>query len=161
LSGRQLLLVLDNFEQLLGAAPLLAALVERCPRLALLVTSRTVLRVRAERRLLIGPLATPADELPTLEAISAAPAVRLLVDRAQAVAAAFVLDQANAAAVATVCRRLEGMPLAIELAAARLSMLPPAVLLRRLERRLPLLTGGPTDLPPRQQALRTTLAWSH
>ncbi len=145
LAGRQLLLVLDNFEQVLGAAPLLASPVEQCPRLALLVTSRTVLRVRAERRFPIAPLGTPVEELPTLEAAVAAPAVRLFVDRAQAVAPGFVLDPSNARTVAAVGRRLEGMPLAIELAAARLSVLPVAALLQRLERRLPLLERGPID----------------
>ncbi|MBV9355948.1 MAG: tetratricopeptide repeat protein [Chloroflexi bacterium] len=161
LAERQLLLVLDNFEQVLDAAPLLATLVQQCPRLALLVTSRTVLRLRAERRFPIAPLATPAEELPTLEAAAAAPAVRMFVDRAQAVTPDFVLDPSNARTVAAVCRRLDGMPLAIELAAARLSVLPLAALLDRLERRLPLLQRGPTDLPARQQVLRATLAWSH
>ncbi len=166
LRARRLLLVLDNFEHLLGAAPLLAELCAGCPRLALLVTSRAALRLRAERRFSVPPLAVPAeqpasDEEPALAAPAAAPAVRLFVERAQAVAPTFVLDRRNAPAVAAICRRLEGMPLALELAAARVGLLSPEALLRRLERRLPLLVGGAPDLPERQQALRHTLAWSH
>ncbi|HEV8637512.1 MAG TPA: helix-turn-helix domain-containing protein, partial [Chloroflexota bacterium] len=161
LQARELLLVLDNFEHVLGAAPLLAELLEGCARLALLVTSRTVLRVRSEQRFGVAPLAAPAEELPSVQAAAASPAVRLFVERARAVAPAFALDAGNAHAVAAVCRRLDGIPLAIELAAARAGLLEPAALLRRLERRLPLLTGGAADLPERQQTLRRTLDWSH
>jgi predicted ATPase len=161
LRERQLLLVLDNFEHLLGAAPLLAELLESCPRLALLVTSRTVLRLRVEQRFRVAPLAAPADQSASTEVIASSPAVRLFVDRARAVEADFVLDASNARQVGAICRRLEGMPLAIELAAARVRLLRPEALLRRLERRLPLLIGGSTDLPQRQQALGSTLAWSH
>ncbi len=112
------------------------------------------------------PLAAPAEQpasdgLPGVEVTAAAPAVRLFVERAQAVAPDLVLDAGTAPTVAAICRRLDGMPLAIELAAARVALLRPAALLRRLEHRLPLLTGGPTDLPERQQTLRQTLAWSH
>jgi predicted ATPase/transcriptional regulator with XRE-family HTH domain len=155
------LLVLDNFEHLLSAAPLLSELLEGCAHLALLVTSRTVLRVRSERRFPVGPLATPADQQPSMEAIADSPAVRLFVERAQAVAPAFSLEPSNAHEVAAICRRLDGMPLAIELAAARASWLAPKALLRRLERRLPLSQSGPPDLPERQQTVRKTLAWSH
>jgi predicted ATPase/transcriptional regulator with XRE-family HTH domain len=166
LREQRLLLVLDNFEHLLGAAPLLAELLQCCPNVALLVTSRAALRVRAEQRYPVPPLAAPADhpasdEVSALTAMAASPAVRLFVERAQAVAPEFVLDAGNAHAVAAICRQLEGLPLAIELAAARVRLLRPGALLRRLERRLPLLTGGAPDLPDRQQALRQTLAWSY
>jgi predicted ATPase/transcriptional regulator with XRE-family HTH domain len=161
LRDRHLLLVLDSFEHLLGAAPLLAELLEGCPRLALLVTSRAALRLRAERRFPVEPLATPADARPSLTAIAASPAVRLFVDRAQAVAPAFALDVGNAPAVAAICRRLDGLPLAIELAAARVSLLSPEALLRRLDRRLAVLTDGAPDRPVRQQTLHQTLAWSY
>jgi predicted ATPase/DNA-binding XRE family transcriptional regulator len=157
----QLMLVLDNFEQLLPAAPLLAELLEACPRIALLVTSRTALRLRFEQRFVVRPLPAPGHDLSSAEAIATSASVRLFVDRASAVAPDFVLDQGSAPAVAEICRRLEGMPLAIELAAARSNVLRPRELLQRLERRLPLLTGGATDMPERQRTLRQTLAWSH
>src|SRR5262249_44939705 len=139
---RRMLLVLDNVEHLLAAAPLLAELLGTCPALALLVTSRAPLRLRGEQRFAVAPLSTPPEDQPSLAAVAAAPAVRLFVARAQAVAAEFMLSESNAAAVAGICRRLDGMPLAIELAAARVSLLSPAALLGRLERRLPLLVGG-------------------
>ncbi|HEY3058096.1 MAG TPA: helix-turn-helix domain-containing protein [Chloroflexota bacterium] len=161
LQTRTILLVLDNFEQLLGAAPLLAELLEGCSRLALLVTSRAALRLRAEHRVPVSPLAVPAEERPSLEMLQATPAVRLFAERAQAAAPDFALDAGTAPAVAAICRRLDGMPLAIELATARLTLLRPEALLQRLGRRLPLLTGGVADLPERQQTLRRTLAWSH
>jgi len=157
-----MLLVLDNFEQLLGAAPLLAELLASCPNLALLVTSRTVLRLQAEWRFAVEPLAAPAAEADqTLQAIASSPAVRLFVERTQTFASDFSLTLDNAAAIAGVCRHLDGMPLALELAAARVPLLPPDALLWRLERRLPLLTTGARDLPERQQTLRATLAWSY
>ena len=156
LRDRQVLLVLDNFEHLLGAAPLLAELLAACPRLALLVTSRAALRLRGEWRFDVPPLAVPQDA-PALEAIAATAAVRLFVERAQATAPDLVLDARNAPAVAAICRRLDGMPLAIELAAARAGLLQPDALLRRLERRLPLLTAGAVDLPERQQRCATRL----
>jgi predicted ATPase len=162
LRGRQLLLVLDNFEHLLGAAPVVTELLHACPQVAVLVTSRTALRVRGEQRFMVPPLATPAAEATVTDQDFAAwPAVRLFVERAQAVAAEFALSGTNAPAVATICRRLDGLPLAIELAAARVPMLPPEALLRRLDRRLSVLTGGALDLPERQQTLRATLAWSY
>jgi predicted ATPase/transcriptional regulator with XRE-family HTH domain len=159
--GQQLLLVLDNFEHVLDAAPLLTELLADCPGLRLLVTSRAALRLRGEQRLVVPPLAAPADDVATLDAATTSPAVRLFIERAQAVVPGFVLDPSNAATVAAICRRLDGLPLAIELAAARAELLGPAALLRRLERRLPLLTRGVADLPERQQTLRATLAWSH
>jgi predicted ATPase/DNA-binding XRE family transcriptional regulator len=161
LRSRQALLVLDNFEHLIPAAPLLAQVLQQCPTIALLTTSRTALRLRAERRFPVGPLATPPEKARSLQDIADAPAVRLFVERARAVAPSFELESTNADAVAAVCRRLDGMPLAIELAAARAGLLQPAALLHRLERRLPLLTSGAVDLPQRQQTLRETLAWSY
>jgi predicted ATPase len=148
LRDRQVLLVLDNYEHMLITAPLLADLLAGCPRLALLVTSRVALHVRAERRLFVEPLALPA-------------AVRLFVECARRVAPTFCLTDVNADALAAVCRRLDCLPLALELAAPHAGLLEPEALLRRLEHRLPLLTGGPADLPDRQQTLRHTLAWSH
>jgi predicted ATPase/transcriptional regulator with XRE-family HTH domain len=161
LRPRQVLLVLDTFEHLMGAVPLVAELLQECPQLALLTTSRTALQLRAERRLRIAPLGVPAAGQVSVQQVVASPSVRLFVERAHAVAPEFVLDSTNAGAVAEVCRRLDGIPLAIELAAARAALLQPAALLQRLERRLPLLTRGAADLPERQQTLRQTLVWSH
>jgi predicted ATPase/transcriptional regulator with XRE-family HTH domain len=161
LRAKDLLLVLDNFEHLLAAAPLLVELLEGCPRLTLLVTSRAALRLRGERRFPVRPLSTPPTEHPSVEEIAAASAVRLFVERAQAVDPDFTLSTDAAGAVAAICRRLDGLPLAIELAAARMGLLQPDALLRRLDQRLPLLTGGARDLPARQQTLRNTIAWSH
>ena len=160
LRDRQVLLVLDNLEHLLGAAPLLAELLRACPRLVLLVTSRTAVRLRGERRFAVTPLEA-ADPTQALDAIAAAPAVQLFVERAHAVLPTFALSAANAGDLARICRDVDGLPLAIELAAARVGLLLPAALVRRLEHRLPLLTGGAVDLPPRQQTLRQTLAWSY
>jgi predicted ATPase/transcriptional regulator with XRE-family HTH domain len=157
---RQLLLVLDNFEHVLDATSLLTDMLAGSPNLRLLVTSRTVLRLRGERRLGVQPLSAPSTEA-SPDAVAAAPAVRLFVERAQAVAPSFVLDVNNAASMAAICRHLDGLPLAIELAAARVGLLGPPALLRRLERRLALLTRGVADLPERQQTLRATLVWSH
>jgi len=161
LRARQVLLVLDNFEHLVAAASLLSELMETSPGLALLITSRAALRLRAERRLVVPPLATPSDEARSLEVITAAPAVMLFVERAHAVAPDFVLCASNAQAVADICRRLDGLPLALELAASRAALLAPEALLRLMEQRLPLLTRGPHDLPARQQTLRQTLTWSY
>jgi predicted ATPase/DNA-binding CsgD family transcriptional regulator/transcriptional regulator with XRE-family HTH domain len=160
LRARRLLLVLDNLEHLLEAGQLVADLLEACPGLALLVTSRAALRLSGEQRFPVAPLATPSEDEPSPAAVAATPAVQLFVARARAVGPEFALDAETAAAVGAICRRLDGLPLAIELAAARAALLPPAALLRRLERRLPLLTGGVEDLPQRQQTLRATLAWS-
>ncbi|HYW90609.1 MAG TPA: tetratricopeptide repeat protein [Chloroflexota bacterium] len=161
LHSRQALLVLDNFEHLLEARPLVLELLHRCPRVALLVTTRAALRLQGERRVLIGPLATPApQDDDSVARIEMSPAVRLFVERARAVVADFSLTSSNAAAVGNICRRLDGLPLAIELAAARVPLLAPATLLSRLKRRLVVLTGGGPDLPRRQQTLRATLEWS-
>jgi predicted ATPase/transcriptional regulator with XRE-family HTH domain len=158
--GRQLLLVLDSCEHVLPAMPLIGELLAVSPDLTVLATSRARLRLRGEQELPVGPLAVPAagTSVPPLEGV---PAVRLFVERAQAVAPAFVLTEATAAPVAEICRRVEGLPLALELAAVRVKFLSPAALLTRLERRLPLLSGGPRDAPDRQRTMRDTIAWSH
>jgi len=150
LRDRRLLLVLDNFEHVVEAAPLVADLLAACPGLAVLATSRVRLRLSGEREHAVPPLGLTDDG-----------AVRLFVERARAVREAFALTPATAPVVAAICRRLDGLPLAIELAAARIKVLPPAALLARLERRLPLLTGGARDAPPRQQTMRNAIAWSH
>jgi predicted ATPase/transcriptional regulator with XRE-family HTH domain len=161
LRPRQLLLVLDNLEHLLGAVSLLPELLRHCPHVALLTTSRRALRLQFERRFVVAPLPTPSDDLTALPDIANSPSVRLFVERAQAVQPEFQLDASNAGAVAAVCRRVDGIPLAIELAAARTGLLSPAALLQRLDRRLQVLTRGPADMPERQQTLRQTLTWSH
>ena len=162
LDDRELLLLLDNFEQVVEAAPLVADLLVKCPALKVLVTSRTRLRLSGEREYPVPPLALPAAATaPSLDAATESEAVRLFVERVQAVKPDFALTPENLPAVVEVCRRLDGLPLGIELAAARAKVLPPAALLARLERRLPLLTGGSRDLPPRQQTMRDAIAWSY
>jgi predicted ATPase len=156
----ELLVLLDNFEHLTPAAPMLADLLAACPLLTLLVTSRAALRLRDEQRFMVQPLATPAPNQ-SFQSIAASPAVRLFAERAQSAAPDFQLNAHTADTVAEICRRLDGLPLAIELAAARAGLLGPSTLLSRLERRLSLLTVGPADLPPRQQTLASTLTWSH
>jgi predicted ATPase/DNA-binding CsgD family transcriptional regulator len=158
---RRALVVLDNFEHVVEAAPLIVELLAACPRLSVLATSRMRLRLTAEREHAVPPLVLADDGTPAIADVAAAEAVRLFVDRAQAVWADFALGDENAAAVAAICRRLDGLPLAIELAAARVKVLPPAALLTRLERRLPLLTGGGRDLPARQRTMRDAIAWSY
>jgi predicted ATPase/transcriptional regulator with XRE-family HTH domain len=162
LRSRRLLLVLDNFEHVVAAAPEIADLLAACPQLVALVTSRVTLRVRGEREYSVAPLTLPdLAHVPTLEVVAETPAVQLFVQRAQAVDPNFALTQANAAAVAAICRRLDGLPLALELAAARTKLLPPTLLLARLDRVLPLLVGGLRDLPARQQTMRQAVAWSY
>ena len=162
LAERQLLLVLDNCEQVLDAAPDLAALLTTAPRLYMLATSRTRLALTAEQELVVEPLAVPdLAQMPNLERLEALDAVQLFITRARAFRPDFALTADNAAAVAGICARLDGLPLAIELAAARVKVLPPPALLERLERRLPLLIGGARDLPARQQTLRDAIAWSY
>src|SRR5215213_4216950 len=161
LEERHLLLVLDNFEHLLEAAGLVAELLTACPSLHILITSRTPMHLRGEQVFPVPPLALPDSE-PGIapEAALQSEAVELFVERAKAARSHFTIDETNAAAIVAVCQRLDGLPLAIELAAARTRLLPPNVLLTRLERRLPLLTGGARDAPERQQTLRDTIAWS-
>jgi predicted ATPase/DNA-binding CsgD family transcriptional regulator len=159
---QHLLLVLDNFEQLAAAAPLLIDVLIACPRLKLLVTSREVLHVRGERVFAVPPLALPDPKhLPNCETLSRYGAVTLFLERAQEVQPAFALTAETAPLIAEICVRLDGLPLAIELAAARLKVLSLPALLERLEHRLAVLTGGPRDVPARQQTLRNTIAWSY
>jgi Domain of unknown function (DUF4062) len=158
--GRWLLL-LDNLEQVLEVAGALEELLARCPGVAILATSRTVLGLRAEQEYPVAALPLPADPATTpVEELAASPAVALFVDRARAVRRDFALTQANAGAVVALCRRLEGLPLAIELAAARTRLLDPDALLGRLARSLDALGTGAVDLPERQRTLRATVDWS-
>jgi predicted ATPase/DNA-binding XRE family transcriptional regulator len=161
LDERPTLLLLDNLEHL-AAAGLVGDLVATCPSLTVLVTSRSPLGIQAERDFPVPPLPTPPDELGLpIHAVAANPAVDLFLRRAQAVKATFALTDTNVAAVAAVCRRLDGLPLAIELAAARIRVLSPQALLERLDDRLGFLTGGGEDLPQRQRTMRETVAWSY
>jgi predicted ATPase/DNA-binding CsgD family transcriptional regulator len=157
-----LLLILDNLEQIANPVPALTVLFDNAPIIRVLATSRSALHIRGEHEIQVEPFVTPDPgkftDLPTLQAN---PAVALFVDRAEAVHQSFKLTKENAADVAEICRRLDGLPLAIELAAARTKLLTPAQLLPRLANRLQLLTGGPRDLPERQQTLRDAIAWSH
>src|SRR5215831_5884325 len=162
LHDRQLLLVLDNFEHVLSTAAQVADLLSTCPGVKALVTSREALHLRGERQLPVPPLALPdrsqaqsADQLTRYEAI------RLFIERAQAAMPTFTVSEANAYAIAEVCHRLDGLPLAIELAAARVNVFSLQTLLARLEHRLDVLTRGPRDLPIRQQTLRQAVAWSY
>jgi non-specific serine/threonine protein kinase len=148
LRQRHLLLVLDNLEQVVDAAPQIADLLTHCPRLTVLTTSRVVLRLSLEQDLPVAPLAV-------------AEAVELFVTRARSASPGFELSAANAAVIAAICTRLDGLPLAIELAAARTPTLPPAALLARLEQTLPLLTGGPRDQPDRLRTMRAAITWSY
>jgi len=162
LHDKRLLLLLDNFEQVLGAVPWLADLLTDCPSLKALVTSRTVLHMRGEHEFPVPPLALPDfTYLPESEALSGYAAVALFLERARAVKPDFALTPGNSRAVAEICIRLDGLPLAIELAAARSKLLPPQALLARLRHRLQVLTGSALDVPARQQTLRNTLAWSY
>ena len=155
------LLVLDNLEQVIGVGPELDQVLARCPGLKILATSRTVLRLRAEREYPVRPLTVPRfASHPPLEELASLPAVQLFVDRARAVRYDFALTEDNALAVAEICRRLDGLPLAIELAAARVRLLRPEELLARLGRSLDALGTRPADLPERQRTLRATVEWS-
>lgn len=160
LSGRRVLVVLDNLEQVLAAAPVVADLVARAPGLTVVATSRAPLRVRAEREVQIGPLALPHDDSPTL--VSASPAVSMFLDRASATGARVEVTPGSAATLAAIARRLDGLPLALELAAAGARVLPPEALLARLEQRGPDggLGAGPRDLPDRQRTMTAVLDWS-
>jgi predicted ATPase/DNA-binding CsgD family transcriptional regulator len=162
LRERRLLLVLDNFEHVLAAGPVLAALLTSCPSLTVLATSRAALRISGEQLFPVSPLGLPdpSGQVTAGEA-GAADAVRLFVARARAVRPDFALTEENAGTVAELCRRLDGLPLAIELAAARVGVLPPRALLARLDHRLSLLVGGPQDAPARLQTLRDAIGWSY
>jgi predicted ATPase len=160
LRHKKLLLVLDNLERLLEAAPEVAALVEGCPGLTVLATSRAPLRVRGEIEYPVPPLALPATtRSPTEDEVLASPSGRLFVERARAASPGFAITRANAADVAAICWRLAGLPLALELAAVKVRFLDPATLLSRLDRALSTAWGR--DLPERQRTMRATLDWSH
>ena len=162
LRERQLLIVLDNFEHLLDGAPVVTRLLEETGAVRILVTSRSSLRVSGEQECPVPPLAVPEEDArPAAASLAACESVRLFAERAAAAVPGFTLDDENAAAIAAIARRLDGLPLAIELAAARVKLLPPQAILPRLDRSLGLLTGGGRDLPDRQQALRATIAWSY
>ena len=162
LRDKQMLLVLDNFEHLLDAALDVSELLASCPRLKVLVTSRAPLRIRGEQEYLVPPLELPiAEHFPIIGRLLENESVSLFVQRAKDVKSDFDLTEADATAVVEICRRLEGLPLAIELAAARVKLLPPQALLPRLGSRLALLTGGPRDLPARQRTIRDTIDWSY
>ena len=162
LRDRQTLVVLDNFEQVLAAAPAVGELLGLCPGLQLLVTSRAPLRLRWEHEQPVPPLALPdRHRLPPPDRLARVPAVALFVERARAARSDFRLTAANAPAVAAICARLDGLPLALELAAARCKVLPPPALLARLERRQEALTGGARDHPDRHRSLAAAIDWSH
>jgi predicted ATPase/DNA-binding CsgD family transcriptional regulator len=161
LRSRRLLLVLDTFERVVAAAPVLGELVSACPGLTLLVTSRVVLHLSAEHTVRIFPLALPTLTVESAAEIATSPAVRLFVERAEAADPTFALTETNAATIAAICRQLEGIPLAIELAAAWTRVLPLEALLARLASGPLALTGGVRDLPARQQTMHATIAWSY
>jgi len=162
LRDKHLLLLLDNFEQVLEAAPALVDLLLACPSIKIMVTSRAVLHVEGEYEFSVPPLSLPDPlHLPAHEELLHYAAVALFVQRAQMVKPQFVLSEDNAAAIAQICIRLDGLPLSLELAAARIKLLSPQALLGRLNRRLALLTGGRHDAPSRQQTLRDTISWSY
>ena len=162
LRNRKMLLVLDNFEQVLSTAPLVAQLLTNCRQLQVIVTSREALHVRGEQQFLVRtlPLPDPAH-LPEPQILATYPSVELFVDRAQSITPHFALTSENARHVALICERLDGLPLAIELAAARVKLLPPAEIATRLGRSFSLLKSGARDLPARQQTLRAAIDWSY
>jgi predicted ATPase/DNA-binding CsgD family transcriptional regulator len=161
IGDREVVLVLDNLEQLPAAGSVIADLLAASPGLRVLATSRAPLRVRGEREYPLAPLQLPGPvELGSLDDLAEVEAVRLFVERARAIDPAFALTGDNAVAVAGICARLDGLPLAIELAAARTRLFTPTALLARLDRRLPVLTEGPVDAPIRQRTLRSTIGWS-
>ncbi len=161
LAERTVLLVLDNCEHVRAAGPDLTALLAACPRLTVLATSRAPWHVQGEQEVALGPLTLPPPGATTVEAVAACDAVALFVARSRAVQPDFTLTGANAPIVAEICRRLDGLPLPLELAAAQIKLLTPRTLLGLLERRLPLLVGGPRDVEERQRTMRATLSWSY
>jgi predicted ATPase len=162
LRGIPLLLVLDNFEQVPEAAPLVGGLLSACPQLKVLTTSRIRLRLYGEREYPVPPLDLPdLRYLPPVERLTQYGAVRLFTERAQDAKPDFSITDESAPVVAEICARVDGLPLAIELAAARIKLLPPQTMVKKLGHRLKLLTGGPRDLPERQRTLWGTIEWSH
>ncbi len=162
LQSKSLLLLLDNFEQVISAAPLVSELLTACSKLKVLVTSREALRISGEHEYLVPPLSVPdLTQSPSLESLSQYASVDLFIQRARAVKPDFHITNETAPAVAEICHRLDGLPLAIELAAARVKLLTPRAMLERLEHRLEFLTGGGRDVPARQQTLRNAIAWSY
>ncbi len=162
LQGKQLLLVLDNFEHLMDAAPCVSALLESCPNLKCIVTSRAPLRLRAEKEVSVSPLKASSTQEPiSIDELSEYAAASLFIQRAQDINPNFQVTAANATAIAEICKQFDGLPLAIELAAARIKLLPPPVMLSRLKHRFDLLTVGSRDLPERQRTLRSTIDWSY
>lgn len=160
--GAPMLLLIDNFEHMVSAAPLLSEILALAPGLKLLVTSRAALRIHGENEFPLPPLALPDRKaLPSPQALSQYAAISLFVQRATAVKPEFSLTEENASAIAEICTRLDGLPLAIQLAAARIKLLPPSAMRSRLASRLQLLTGGARDLPARQQTLRQAIDWSY
>ena len=160
-TGQPLLLLLDNFEHVVAAAVQVAELLERCENLTVLATSRARLNISAEHEYQVAPLMIPPARATTVETLAAAPAVRLFVERARSARAGFTLTPENAEPVAQICLALDGLPLAIELAAARIKVLPPDALLTRIAGRSLSLDGGARDRPARQQTLRATIDWSY
>ena len=161
LENSRVLILLDNFEHLIAAAPVVAHILQATVALRIVVTSRAPLHVSGEQEFDVPPLQVPDQHSVTVAAVAGCESVRLFAERARAAWPSFVLDEENAAPVAGIAQRLDGLPLAVELAAARIKLLPPAALLARLEHSLPLLVGGSRDLPQRQQTLRGTIAWSY
>ena len=162
LRERQMLLVLDNFEHLLAGAPVVTRLLQETTALRILVSSRSSLRISGEQECPVPPLAIPDPQVPlTPDSLAGCESVRLFAERAAAAVPGFAISDENAPAIAEIARRLDGLPLAVELAAARVKLLPPEAILPRLEHSLQLLTGGRRDLPDRQQTLRATIAWSY
>ncbi len=161
IGDRRVLLVLDNLEQVIDAAGDVAALVSRCPGLHVIATSRRPLKIGAEAELPLSPLALPADGAIEADELMRCPSVALFVQRAEKVKPGFALSAANAVSIAAICRSLDGLPLALELAAARVRILDPAMLLQRLDHALDLLSSGDRDLPLRQRTLRATISWSY
>jgi len=161
LATKQMLLILDNFEQVIEAAPEVSSLLALAPGVKVITTTRERLRLRGERELAVPPLELPDPEVSDPEILATSPAVALFTERADAVTASFELTGDNAASVAEICRKLDGLPLALELAAARIRTMSPSSLLRRLDRSLEVLTGGPRDLAARQRTLRAAISWSY
>lgn len=161
LYDKNILLVLDNFEQLISAAPAVAEILAAAPQLKIITSSRIALKLQGEREYPVPPLDLPRSGETTIEELIGNESVNLFVERARASSPNFALTKDNASSIADICRRLDGLPLALELAAARIKLLPPQAILTRLDDSLKLLTGGARDLPSRHQTLRNTLEWSY